>query len=289
MIQPPLPDGWAEDFGWLTQALDPRARLVRLVRMDDASYRDASFLDDRLLSQNRESRLCGLDEMIAASEVASGPPAGWIFHLGHVGSTLVSRLLGELDAVLALREPRALRDLAAADEGERPRLAGALERLMARRGPAHQIVIVKATSFVSEYASQLARAGAAVLFLYATPEKSARSEGRPDTSDTSTPCARPACRSNAWKVSLLAARTLPLYTAQPVLQYCRSCQPSRMSGFGTWRRFRCAAEFGRCRRIADTDNPTRQIRVHGLVHWRGERRNRSKRPMTGSSKAGSAR
>jgi len=170
MIQPPLPDGWAEDFGWLTQALDPRARLVRLVRMDDASFRDASFLDDRLLSQNRESRLCGLDEMIAASEVASGPPAGWIFHLGHVGSTLVSRLLGELDAVLALREPRALRDLAAADEGERPRLAGALERLMARRGPAHQIVIVKATSFVSEYASQLARAGAAVLFLYATPE-----------------------------------------------------------------------------------------------------------------------
>ena len=32
--------------------------------------------------------------------------ARWIFHIGHVGSTLVSRLLGELDEVLAIREPR---------------------------------------------------------------------------------------------------------------------------------------------------------------------------------------
>ena len=38
--------------------------------------------------------------------------ARWIFHIGHVGSTLVSRLLGELAGVLAIREPRLLRDLA---------------------------------------------------------------------------------------------------------------------------------------------------------------------------------
>src|SRR6476469_4851312 len=117
MSQQPLPDGWTEDFGWLAQAIDPRARLVRLIRMDAEAYRDASFLDDRLLSQNRESRLCGLDALVAASEGISGPATGWIFHLGHVGSTLVSRLLGEMEAVLALREPRALRDLAVADEG----------------------------------------------------------------------------------------------------------------------------------------------------------------------------
>src|SRR5436190_14302883 len=143
MSQQPLPDGWTEDFSWLVQAIDPRARLARLIRMDAAAYRDASFLDDRLLSQNQESRLCSLDELIEASEVISGPPTGWIFHLGHVGSTLVSRLLGEMEAVLGLREPRALRDLAVADEVERPKLARALERLMARRGPGDQIVIVK--------------------------------------------------------------------------------------------------------------------------------------------------
>ena len=37
--------------------------------------------------------------------------ARWIFHIGHVGSTLISRLLGELEGVLSVREPRSLRDL----------------------------------------------------------------------------------------------------------------------------------------------------------------------------------
>jgi hypothetical protein len=107
-----LPEGLTKSNEWLVQAIDPRARLVRLVRLDRAAYREASFLDDRLLSQPFESRLCSLDEMVAASARVTAPPASWIFHIGHVGSTLVSRLLGELDGVLALREPRSLRDIA---------------------------------------------------------------------------------------------------------------------------------------------------------------------------------
>ncbi|HEY0628901.1 MAG TPA: hypothetical protein VGD23_06195 [Sphingomicrobium sp.] len=165
----PLPDGITNDPTWLIQAIDPNARLARLVRMDGAAYRAASFLDDRLLAEQRESRLCSLDELLAASAGLAGPPTNWIFHIGHVGSTLVSRLVGELDGVLALREPRALRDLAVATESERPRLAGALSRMMTRRGADDRIVIVKATSFVSEYAPMLAGPSAALLFLYATP------------------------------------------------------------------------------------------------------------------------
>lgn len=170
MTSQPLPDDWTKDATWLVQAFDPRARIARLVRMDHAAYRAASFLDDRLLSQQVDSRLCNLDELVAASRDIVGPPAGWIFHIGHVGSTLVSRLLGELDGVLSLREPRSLRDLPTATQADQPRLADALRRLMARRAADDRAVIVKATSFVSEYAPLLVDPGAAALLLYASPE-----------------------------------------------------------------------------------------------------------------------
>lgn len=163
----PLPDRLLDGSEWLVQAIDPRARLARLILMDDAAYRQASFLDDRLLSEQHETRLCGLDELLGSSDRVGDSPASWIFHIGHVGSTLVSRLLGEL-GILALREPRSLRDLAVASEAERPRLAWAVSRMMARRG-AMAAVNVKATSFVSEYAPLLVQPGAAALFLYASP------------------------------------------------------------------------------------------------------------------------
>lgn len=164
----PLPDNLAHDATWLLQAIDPKARLARLVRMESAAYRAASFLDDRMLSQQAESRLCDLDQILAVAGSLAEPPAGWIFHIGHVGSTLVSRLLGELEGVLSLREPRSLRDLAVAGE-ERPRIARALGRMMGRSFPGEQIVIVKATSMVSEYAPLLVERGSAALFLYTSP------------------------------------------------------------------------------------------------------------------------
>lgn len=167
MTVAPLPDHLTDSSEWLVQAVDPRARLARLVRMTDASYRDASFLDDRFLLHKPETRLCGLEALLAASTEVMDPPAGWIFHIGHVGSTLVSRLLGALGA-LALREPRSLRDLSVAGDSERPTLAHSLSRLMARRG-GHAAAIIKATSFVSELAPLLVEPGSAALFLYASP------------------------------------------------------------------------------------------------------------------------
>lgn len=168
MTVQPLPARLTEGSDWIVQAIDPRARLARLVRLGETGVGQASFLDDRLMTQQPESRLCNLDELVSAAGSVADPPAGWIFHIGHVGSTLVSRLLGELDA-LALREPRSLRDLAVAGEAERATLALAVSRMMARRGE-HKAVNVKATSFVSEFAPLLVEPGAPALFLYASPE-----------------------------------------------------------------------------------------------------------------------
>ena len=164
-----IPEDFTDDGRWLVQAIDPRARLARLVALDREAIRAASFLDDRLMANRPESRLCSLGDVIEQGAEVRSPAASWIFHIGHVGSTLVSRLLGELDGVIALREPRSLRDLAVAAHEERRVLAESLRRLMARRTSSDRAVIVKATSFVSEFAPLLVEPGAAALFLYATP------------------------------------------------------------------------------------------------------------------------
>jgi hypothetical protein len=166
----PLPEGWTEDASWLLQAIDPRARLVRLVRMDEAAYRAASFLDDRMLNAGLEMRLCSLDQAMADADSLKREDARWIFHIGHVGSTLVSRLLGELDRTLSLREPRSLRDLSESGGDELARFARNLRRVFSCSFSRSQRTIVKATSFVSEHAPLLVPANGTALFLYASPQ-----------------------------------------------------------------------------------------------------------------------
>ena len=96
--------------------------------------------------------------------------ARWIFHIGHVGSTLVSRLLGEIDGVLAVREPRLLRDLALSPPEVRAALSSPpVPKLMSRTFAADEIACVKATSFASEIAPELVPPGERALFMYARP------------------------------------------------------------------------------------------------------------------------
>ena len=109
MSSAPTPEEIARDATWLAQALDPNAGMLRLVAMDRDSYRAASFLDDRLMQQPVDAHIVPWPDIEAAVEAELRTDARWIFHVGHVGSTLVSRLLGELDSVLGVREPRLLR------------------------------------------------------------------------------------------------------------------------------------------------------------------------------------
>ena len=58
---------------------------------------------------------------VARAQCEHGRPAHFIFHSGHVGSTLFSRLLDETGVVLSLREPLPLRTLAEAHDAPRDR------------------------------------------------------------------------------------------------------------------------------------------------------------------------
>src|SRR5207253_1483875 len=95
--------------------------------------------------------------------------ARWIFHIGHVGSTLVSRLLGEIDNVLAIREPRLLRDLALSPADVRSGYIGPIAKLMSRTFAPDEFACVKTTSFASEIAPELVPPGQRALFMYAAP------------------------------------------------------------------------------------------------------------------------
>ena len=95
------------------QKVDLARDAALLVRLSESSYRTASFLDDRILTPDVKggwSSLAGVRD--AARQIGERKPLHFIFHTGHVGSTLLSRLLDESGCVLSLREPLPLRTLA---------------------------------------------------------------------------------------------------------------------------------------------------------------------------------
>ncbi|HEX4388145.1 MAG TPA: hypothetical protein VH109_05930 [Steroidobacteraceae bacterium] len=152
------------------------AGAVRLLKLDEAGYRAASFLDQRLLQGPHEALTL---EPAVLTAAAAGLPVSslYLFHIGHVGSTLLSRLLGEDPGFLALREPALLRALAlrpAPESSAAPTPALALDttlRLLARTFRREQRAVIKATSFVNEIADEiLALSGAPpAVFVFAEP------------------------------------------------------------------------------------------------------------------------
>jgi hypothetical protein len=148
--------------------------------LGEEDYRQASFLDQRILTSDKPREWLPWTDL--AGFAGSLPDrADFIFHIGHVGSTLISRLLGELPQVLALREPLLLRTFAELfpvrerpdalwpPETFLPRLQTALGWL-SRSFRSPQRPVIKATSFVSELAPALLRPGRKALFLYVSPE-----------------------------------------------------------------------------------------------------------------------
>ena len=167
MSSAPTPAEIAADATWLAQAMDPAGGTVRFVRMTAEDYRRESFLDDRLFQSPRIFHALPWEASTAELGDARAETR-WIFHIGHVGSTLISRLLGELPGVLSVREPRILRDLAGASI-DANRYYPTVRQLLSRTFADDETALVKATSFASEIAAQLVGRNGHALFVYATP------------------------------------------------------------------------------------------------------------------------
>lgn len=150
-----------------SQNLDFLRETALFVRHTREDYRRASFLDGRMLNAQSQGAWISFNELNQLlREFRPTLPLQFIFHAGHVGSTLLSRLLEELPGVLALREPLPLRLLAEAGDslGEPESLLSAErfaslvhgQTVLWRRGFSDtNAVIVKATSSAARLAPAL--------------------------------------------------------------------------------------------------------------------------------------
>jgi hypothetical protein len=166
------------------QKIDLVREAVLVVRMDAAAYRAASFLDDRILGPTTAGAWFTVRRLAELTNLhRSAIPLHFIFHTGHVGSTLVSRLLDEVDGVLPLREPLPLRSLADAHDvlGRPDSLLSAAQfaavrdlfmRLWARGYDATRCVVVKATSSAARLAVPILgeHPGARAIYMNVGPE-----------------------------------------------------------------------------------------------------------------------
>lgn len=101
------------DPDYLPYLLDRAGRRVLMLRLSAAERAAAAFLDARGMPAQPQGTWVPLDMLVAAAETMSRLRLDWIFHIGHCGSTLLSRLLDGWPGYAALREPTPLRDIAA--------------------------------------------------------------------------------------------------------------------------------------------------------------------------------
>ncbi|MFD0739042.1 hypothetical protein ACFQZQ_07085 [Lysobacter koreensis] len=148
-----LPPHFSASAEFFLFAFDPAQDRAWVLHFDREDYRRASFLDQRALHHRQipgwEMPRAELEA--ALGRPASAPPVHWLFHIGHCGSTLLSRILDLAPGVLGLREPLPLLALAQSGEG----VAGWFEptlRLLARGFDDTQAVVVKPTSLVTTLA-----------------------------------------------------------------------------------------------------------------------------------------
>jgi hypothetical protein len=168
---PLSPDAYAQNVDFARQS-------ALVVLLDAKTYRAASFLDDRVLAPGMKGAWLAFDRVMEASlQVRTRRPLHFIFHTGHVGSTLLTRLLEEAVDLLSLREPLPLRGLAQAHDAlaqvdsllsrnEFDAALGTFLRLWSRGYAATQAVIVKATSTAGRIAAPLLDAESASRAIY---------------------------------------------------------------------------------------------------------------------------
>ncbi len=150
---------------------DPIQQAGLFVEMPPGAYRAASFLDSRGIPPQAVAGWFSWQQIRQAVLQGNAPEGAlhFIFHIGHTGSTLLSRLLDETNAVQSLREPLVLRELAELHDvrglpsalmspAEIDAVGETLLRLWSRVGEGRQCTVVKATSTTARIAALLMKA-----------------------------------------------------------------------------------------------------------------------------------
>lgn len=131
--------------------------------MDRTAYHRSIFLDARISAAPGQPAALTVETL--AQALRPPQPTSWIFHMAHVGSTLLARALDDPDASLVLREPLALRQLAIQPDERRLAIVAAM---LSKRYRADAPTLVKANVPVNFMLPKLAalEPGAHAILLY---------------------------------------------------------------------------------------------------------------------------
>lgn len=144
---------------------------VLLVELNESELAEHSFLDERIFRPDMKFEWVPWNQFEARAASEPGTPPSYIFHIGHCGSTLLSRLVAAATGAASLREPLPLRTVAIdRADGAAGILGG--EELGNRLRIFEQVwapATVKATSICTNVIS-LVNADAPVVFLYQQAE-----------------------------------------------------------------------------------------------------------------------
>ncbi len=108
----PLIDGLATSPDLFIHQFDAAGDRALIIRLSTDQLRKASFLDERILGQGIEGGWASWTEIEASARRTPPADVNFIFHVGHCGSTLISRLIEESSGARSLREPLAIRQIA---------------------------------------------------------------------------------------------------------------------------------------------------------------------------------
>lgn len=153
-----LPPDFSRSAAYPLFAFEPAENRAWVLHFDADDYRRAAFLDRRAV-KHREISGWRVDRAELDAALDSPPrlrDVHWLFHIGHCGSSLVSRMLDLVPGVLGLREPLPLLALAHGRDDEAtmswqdPVLA-----MLGRGFSDTRAVVVKPTSVVTVLAHRV--------------------------------------------------------------------------------------------------------------------------------------
>ncbi len=162
-----LPSDFSRSAAYPLFAFDPVQGQAWVLHFEPRDYQRASFLDRRAMQREMSGWVLSRAEVDAAILGKPDLPLHWLFHIGHCGSSLVSRLLDLIPGVLGLREPLPLLTLAhgrgdPATDSWRVPVVSLLARGFADTGA----VVVKPTSLVTTLAPTLLADGGQACLLW---------------------------------------------------------------------------------------------------------------------------
>lgn len=154
---------------------------VLLAELSAAEIAAASFLDQRVLTQQTRGNWIPWSELAASVDgKLTSAGVSLVCHVGHCGSTLISRLIAFAEHTQSLREPLPLRSLAQdlADEHEGRSFLSREQRIERLRvlaglwGRGARHTVIKATSICTDLVNEFhtLEPGAKTLFVYNRPE-----------------------------------------------------------------------------------------------------------------------